>query len=68
LKGVLSLMSIAQKLTTDSEHHRTVTKHERGERRLAGRVSLRGEAAQELPVGHAGDRAAREERFDLPHD
>ena len=44
-----------------------MTEHERGERGFGGGVSPRGEAVEELAVGEAGDGAALEEGFDLPH-
>ncbi len=68
LEGVFGVVSIAQKLTANAEHHRAVTSYQGGERRLGGHVSLRGEPVQKLPVGEAHDRAAPEERLELPDD
>ena len=65
LEGVFGVVAVAQELTADTEHHRAVPRHQGREGRLAG-VALRGEPLQELPVGKAGDRAAVEERPDLP--
>ena len=55
------MVPIAQQLAANAEHHRAVTYYQGGERRLAGRVAPRGEPVQQLPIGHAGDRAAVKE-------
>ncbi len=60
------MMQVAEELPADVQDHRPVPGHQRGERRLAGGILLRGEPIQELPVRESGHRAALEERPDLP--
>ncbi len=51
LEGVLGVMAVAQDLSADTEHHRPVSGHQRGERRFAGVVAPSDEAFEELTVG-----------------
>ena len=66
LEGVLGMMVIAQELPADAQHHRPVSGHDGGEGGLVGRLAARGEPLEQLAVGEPGDRAALEERAELP--
>ena len=66
LEGVLGVVPVAQELSADAQDHRPVARHERGEGGIPGRIAAGGEPLQELAVGQTGDRAALEERLDLP--
>jgi hypothetical protein len=65
LKGILGGMRIAQRLATDSEHHRAVALDQRGESKLC-LVALRfGEPLEQLGVGASADSTHGEERAEL---
>ena len=66
LEGVFGVVTIMQKVGADAEDHWPVAQDECRERGLADGVAPHDEAIEELPVGHAGDRAAVEEGADLP--
>ena len=53
LEGVLGVVVVAQELSADAQHHRPVPRHERGERRIPGRVAAGGEPLHQLPVGQS---------------
>ena len=60
------MVLVAKELPADAQDHRAVSGHQCGEGRLAGVVASGDEAVEELAVGQAGDRAAVEERAELP--
>ena len=62
LERVFSVVSIAQELTADTEHHRAVPYDQGCEGGLGECALLRVEPVQELPVGKACDRVAVEKR------
>ena len=62
------MMLIAEELPADAEDHRPVARHQRGERRLAGRIAAGEEPLEQLAVGQPGGRAALEERLNLPEN
>ena len=66
LEGVLGMVVVAQELPADAQDHRPVARHQGGEGGLAGRLAAGGEPLEELAVGEPGDRAALEERPELP--
>jgi hypothetical protein len=57
------MVVIAQELSADAQHHRPVAAHQRGE---SGLVVRGREPLEELAIRQPGDRAAREERPELP--
>ncbi len=61
------MMAVAQELPADAQDHRSMARHQRGKGRFTGRIAPRDEALEELAVGEPGDRAAAEQRFELPH-
>ncbi len=67
LEGVLGIMAIAQELAADAQHHRPVSGHQRRESGLGPQgPAAADEPLDELAVREPGDRAAGEERLDLP--
>jgi hypothetical protein len=66
LECVFGMMAVVQELGANAQDQRAMTKHERGECKLGGRIASRGEAVEELAVRKAGHGAALEEGFDLP--
>ena len=68
LKGVLGVVPVAQDLATDAQDHRPVHRDQGRESHLLRGVTPGGEPVEELAVGQSGDRAALEERVELPDD
>ena len=66
LEGVLGMVAVAQELPADAQHHRPVPRHQRGEGGLAGRIAAAVNRSRSWRSVRAGDRAALEERPDLP--
>ncbi len=62
------MVVVAEELSADAQHHRAVAVDQRGEGGLGGGVAPGDEPFHELTVGQPGDRAAVEERLDLPGD
>ncbi len=60
------MMVIAQELPADAQHHRPVSRHDRGEGGLIDRLALGGEPLEQLAVGEPGGTSALEERPELP--
>ena len=63
LEGVLGVVGVAEDAAADAQDHRTVSRHDRLERRD---VMPADESLQELGVGEAGDGPVGEESVDLP--
>ncbi len=66
LEGVLGVVSVAQELPANAQHHRAMAGYERGEGGLADGIAAGDESIEELAVGQPGDRAAIEQRAELP--
>jgi hypothetical protein len=66
LEGVLGEVVIAEELSADAQHHRTVPCHERGEGGLGSVIAAAVEPLEELAVGEPRERPAIEERTELP--
>ena len=68
LDGIFGMVPVTQNLPADAPDHRPMPVDQRGERHLASRIVAGDEPLQQLPVGQSGERAALEERLNLPDD
>jgi hypothetical protein len=67
LEYVLGMMPVAHELVADAQDHGPVPSHQSGEGDFTGGIAAGGKPLEELSVGHPGNRAAAEERLNLPN-
>ena len=60
------MVAVAQDLAADAQDHRPVPRYQSGERHFRTGITPGGEPLEELAVSQPGDRAAVEERLNLP--